>query len=152
LVYSAAGGHILTNQRKVNIGGEYWIYSDKIRFKVSDIQMPNPWSEGMEIMKARKIQISSGSGWVPKNGPGVSSFFPSTWSKGKILEETALAFKKAKANPNLYFDSIGNKNAYDVMSSSGSVKIRIFYGNVTEVNPLLNGTVNPVIKSSFPNY
>jgi hypothetical protein len=51
---SAVGGHVLTNISKVNVGGEYWIYSDKIRFKISDIQLPNPWSEGMEIMKAKK--------------------------------------------------------------------------------------------------
>jgi hypothetical protein len=67
------------------------------------------------------------------------------------LEETALAFKKAKANPTTYFDAVQNKNAYDIMSSDGSVKIRFFYGNPTEINPLLNGSTNPIIKSSFPN-
>jgi hypothetical protein len=148
---SAAGGHILTNVQKVNIGGEYWIYSDKIRFKVSDIQLPNPWSEGMDILKAKKIKIFNGTQWVDKNGIGISSFFPSSWSKEKILEETALAFKKAKANPTTYFDAIQNKNAYDIISSDGTVKIRIFYGNPSEVNPLLNGSASPIIKSSFPN-
>ena len=72
-------------------------------------------------------------------------------TKQKILEETALAFKKAKANPNSCFDFVSNRNEYDVMSSDNTIKIRFFYGNVTESNPLLNGTTNPIIKSSFPN-
>ncbi len=147
---SAVGGHILSNVRKVNVGSEYWIYSDKIRFKVLDIQLPNPWSEGMEIMKARKIQIFDGTQWVSKNGGGVSSFFPSTWSKQKILEETALAFKKAQDNPSIYWT--GSGNAYDVLSSDGSLKIRFFYGVNGETNTLINGSVNPIIKSSFPSY
>lgn len=148
---SAAGGHILTNIRKVNIGGEYWIYSDKIRFKVSNITVPDPWEEGMEIMKAERIQIFNGVQWVNKNSIGRSSFFPTKWGKQKILEETALAYMKAKANPSRYFDAVANKNAYNIISSDGLVEIRIFYGNYQEINPLLNGSANPVIKSSFPN-
>lgn len=144
----ANGGHILINISKINIGGELWIYSDKIRFKVSDIRIPSPWTDGDEILKARRIEIFNGNQWIPKSNGGASSFFPSAWTKEQILEETALAFKKAKNNPSTYWT--GNGNAYDVLSSDGSLTIRFFYGSNGEVNPLLTGTSMPIIKSSFP--
>ncbi len=100
--------------------------------------------------ESKKIKIFDGTQWVDKGGGGVSSFFPSSWSKQKILEETALAFKKAKDNPSTYWT--GSGNAYDVQSSDGSMTIRFFYGVNGEINTLLNGSANPIVKSSFPRF
>ncbi len=146
------GGHYLGTTRLVmEADGVQWIVGEKIRFKISDIQIPRPYEAGMEIKKARNIEILDGANWVPKSFGGVSSFFPKAWDKEKIIEETALAYLKAKKNPSTYWDAIGRKNAYEVLASDGTTKIRFFYGDPAEVNPLLNGSISPTIKSSFPN-
>jgi hypothetical protein len=80
------------------------------------------------------------------SGGGTSSFFPSTWSKQRIIEETALVFKKAKITPSAYQGG----NTYELLASDGVTKIRFFYGVQSEVNPLINGSSSPIMKSSFP--
>ena len=49
-------------------------------------------------------------------------------------------------------DPISNGNTYYVMSSDGGIKITLFYRANGEINPLINGTTNPIIKSSFPKF
>ena len=77
----------------------------------------------------------------------------STHLTHKQCKDIALAFKKAKKDPNLYWDTVSNGNTYYVFASDGQTKITLFYGADGDVNPLLTGiTTFPHIKSSFPKY
>jgi hypothetical protein len=144
------GGHFLGPVTlETDAAGVQWVTGSKIRFKPSDVRLPNPYdfaTHGNTVQKAVKIEISNGSTWVAKTGGGTSSFFPSTWSKERIIEETALAFKKAKKNPSSYKGG----NTYEVLATDNSTNIRFFYGVQTELNPLINGSTNPKIITSFP--
>lgn len=129
--------------------GIQWVTGNKIRFKTTDIRLPNPYdysTHGNSVLKAVKIEIFDGTSWIPKTGGGTSSFFPSTWSKERIIEETALAFRKAKLTPSAYQGG----NTYQVLATDETTTIRFFYGAKTEINPLINGSNSPKIISSFP--
>ena len=82
--------------------------------------MDNP-----DVIKAKAYKRDSRNGkWVPKsNNEGNSTFFPSSWSKLKTLEEIAYAYQNILKDKNA---TLWSGNRYSFNSSSGDVEIHMY--------------------------